>query len=126
MASTLASSHISGFAPTADSKKARQFYEGTLGLTFEHEDEYVIVFRTDHAMIVMHKLKELQPAHYTVMGWEVADIKKTVSGLTDSGVVFEKYKWMQQDDLGIWKTPADGSVAWFKDPDGNILSVSQK
>ena len=59
------------------------------------------------------------------MGWEVADIKKTVSGLTDSGVVFEKYAWMQQDELGIWNTPAGGRVAWFKDPDGNILSVSQ-
>ena len=55
----LASSHITGFAPTTDSQKARQFYEGKLGLTFEHEDEYVIVFRTDQAMIVMHKLKDL-------------------------------------------------------------------
>lgn len=122
----LASSSMSGFAPTKDSKKARHFYEGLLGLRFVHEDEYVIVFRTDHSMIVMHKLEKLEPAHYTVLGWEVADIKKTVSFLTDRGVVFERYGWMQQDDLGIWKTPPGGSLAWFKDPDGNILSVSQK
>lgn len=122
----LASSHLSGFAPTTDSKKARQFYEGALGLQFVHEDEYVIVFRTDLAMIVMHKLKELQPAQYTVLGWEVEDLRKTVLFLTDRGVVFERYQWMQQDELGIWKTPSGSSVVWFKDPDGNILSISQK
>ena len=77
-------------------------------------------------MIVMHKLEKLEPAHYTVLGWEVEDIRKTVSFLTDRGVVFERYEWMEQDDLGIWKTPPGGSLAWFKDPDGNILSVSQK
>jgi hypothetical protein len=89
------------------------------------DNEYVIVFRTDHAMIVMHKLKKFEPAQYTVLGWEVEDIRETVSFLTGRGVQFEKYQWMQQDDLGIWKTPDGGSVAWFKDLDGNILSVSQ-
>jgi predicted enzyme related to lactoylglutathione lyase len=116
---------MSGFAPTTDSRKARSFYEGALGMAFVQENDYVIVFRTEHAMIVMHKLKEFEPAHYTVLGWEVEDIRNTIAILKGRGIVFERYGWMEQDNLAIWKSPDGASVAWFKDPDGNILSVSQ-
>ena len=66
------------------------------------------------------------PAPATILGWEVEDIEQTISNLTKRGVVFERYAWMDQDALGIWKTPDGGKVAWFKDPDGNILSVGQE
>ena len=120
----LASSRINGFFPTKDSKKAREFYEGVLGLAFVSENEYVATFRGETTMIVAQKVQEFVPERRTILGWEVTDIKKAVSFLTGKGVVFEKYSWMEQDELGIWKSP-DGKVAWFKDPDGNVLSVSE-
>jgi len=74
--------------------------------------------------IIAQRVKEFVPIAGTVLGWEVKDIENVVSVLRKRGVVFEKYEGMEQDDHGIWKSPA-GKVAWFKDPDGNILSVSE-
>ena len=93
-------------------------------MTFITENRFVMLFRAEDADITVQKMDEFQPAPYTVLGWQVEDIRKTVSDLAGKGVVFEKYEWMEQDNFGIWKSP-DASVAWFKDPDGNVLSVSQ-
>ena len=120
----LASSRLNGFFPTKDAAKARRFYEGILGLTFESENEYVAVFRSGENMIIAQKVKEFVPVPQTILGWEVRDIKKVVTFLAEKGVAFERYGYMEQDELGIWKSP-DGKVAWFKDPDGNVLSVSE-
>lgn len=120
----LASSSMNGFVPTKDAKKARSFYEGVLGFPFAYENEFVIVFRGKDGMILAQKVETFSPAPYTILGWEVEDIKKVVSLLSQKGVEFEKYAWVEQDKLGIWKGPA-GKVAWFKDPDGNTLSVSE-
>ena len=120
----LASSPMNGFVPTRDARKARSFYEGILGLPFEYENQFVTVFRGKDTMIIAQKVEEFSPAPYTILGWEVEDIKKVVSLLSQKGVVFEKYAWMVQDELWIWESPA-GKVAWFKDPDGNTLSVSE-
>jgi catechol 2,3-dioxygenase-like lactoylglutathione lyase family enzyme len=119
----LTSSRLNGFIPTKDTKKARSFYEGVLGLTFAEENEYVAVFRSGNNMIVAQKMDKFEPAQRTILGWEVENIREAVSFLTKRGVVFERYPWAQQDELGIWKSP-QGEVAWFKDPDGNVLSVS--
>jgi hypothetical protein len=70
-------------------------------------------------------VKEVVPAPYTVLGWDVRDITAIVRGLAAAGVVFERYAWLQQDELGIWSAPSGTKVAWFKDLDGNVLSVSQ-
>jgi hypothetical protein len=64
-------------------------------------------------------------AGYTVLGWKVPDAASAVKALTQAGVVFERYEGMPQDELGIWTAPGGTKVAWFKDPDGNVLSVSQ-
>jgi len=119
----LASFPINGFVQTTDTKRSRAFYVGVLGLTFVTENEYVAVFRNGESMIVAQKVDEFEPAHSTVLGWEVSDIAGTVQSMTKAGVVFQRYDWMQQDELGIWDSP-DSRVAWFKDPDGNVLSVS--
>lgn len=121
----LAASKIIGFVPTSDSKRARAFYEGQLGLEFVSDDPYALVVKTHSAMIRIAKAQDFKPAPYTVLGWEVAEIKIIVAGLKERGVIFEKYPFIQDQELGIWSAPGGGKVAWFKDPDGNVLSVSQ-
>jgi len=120
----LASFPMNNFFPTKNAEKARRFYEGVLGLTFVSENPFVATFRSGQTTIVAQKMKQFEPVPYTILGWEVKNIEQTVSFLTKSGVVFERFSGMEQDDLGIWKSP-EGKVAWFKDPDGNTLSVSE-
>ncbi len=120
----LASSKIIGFIPTKDSSKAREFYEGKLGFDFVGDDQFALVVRAGETMVRIAKAQDFTPAPYTVMGWEVANIEETVAWLQKRGVAFEKYPWMQ-DSSGIWAAPGGDKVAWFKDPDGNVLSVSQ-
>ena len=76
-------------------------------------------------MIRIAKTPDFTPAPYTVMGWEVGDIGAVARWLAGRGVAFEKYPFVQDRELGIWTTPNGDKVAWFKDPDGNVLSVSQ-
>lgn len=121
----LASSKIIGFVPTKDSAKARDFYEGRLGFQFVSDDQFALVMKAGETMIRIAKARDFTPAIYTVMGWEVKDIEKIVAWLAGRGVVFEKYPFVQDQKHGIWTTPNGDKVAWFKDPDGNVLSVSQ-
>ena len=115
---------VNGFVRISDPQRSRRFYEQTLGLAFDYENPYVMVFRSGNTQIIAQIVKEFAPVAATVLGWEVKDIENVVSALRKDGVVFEKYEGMDQDELGIWTSPA-GKVAWFKDPDGNILSVSE-
>ena len=121
----LASSKVIGFVPTKDSKQARSFYEDKLGFQFVSDDQFALVMNAGGTMIRVAKAKDFTPAPYTVLGWEVTDIAAVVAWLTGRGVVFEKYPFIQDQKLGIWTTPGGDKVAWFKDPDGNVLSVSQ-
>ena len=121
----LGASRISGFFRTTDSKRARNFYEGVLGLECLSENEYVLVFRSHHSTVIGQKLEEFSPLPSTVLGWEVADLEKAAMGLAQHGVVFERYPWMEQDKLGIWTSPDGHKMAWFKDPDGNVLSLGE-
>jgi catechol 2,3-dioxygenase-like lactoylglutathione lyase family enzyme len=124
----LSSSPIIGFIPTRDADRARAFYEGTLGLEFIADDGFALVFRSGQNMIRIARTAEFTPAPFTILGWEVADIVAEVTALTAAGVAFARYPFLppdQVDDLGIWTTPTADKVAWFQDPDGNTLSVSQ-
>jgi catechol 2,3-dioxygenase-like lactoylglutathione lyase family enzyme len=121
----LAANKVIGFVPTQDSAKAREFYEGKLGFQFVSDDPFALVMRSGETMIRVSKAKDFTPAPYTILGWEVKDIEAVVRWLTSRGVVFEKYPFVQDQDLGIWTAPSGDRVAWFKDPDGNVLSVSQ-
>jgi catechol 2,3-dioxygenase-like lactoylglutathione lyase family enzyme len=115
---------LNGFLRITDPARARHFYEGVLGLTFDYENDYVSVFRSGDTMIIAQRMKEVVAIPSTVLGWEVKDIEKVVTYLRGRGVAFEKYPLRDQDSLGIWRSPA-GKVAWFKDPDGNVLAVSE-
>ena len=121
----LSSSKLVGFVPTKDSQKARAFYEGKLAFHFVSDDQFALVMRAGDTMIRIAKAQDFTPAPYTVLGWEVQDIDAIVRWLTQRGVVFEKYPFVQDRELGIWTTPGGDKVAWFKDADGNVLSVSQ-
>lgn len=113
------------FIATRDAARARPFYENVLGLRFISEDQFALVFDMNDIMLRVVTVDDLKPQPFTVLGWKVADIIKAVSTLKEKGVTFERYKWMRQDPLGIWTAPEGAKVAWFKDPDGNVLSVSQ-
>lgn len=121
----LGATDIIAFVPTADSAKARGFYEGLLGLRFVSDDGFALVFSANGIMIRVVKAQQFTPVQYTILGWQVKEIEKVVAGLQERGVQFERYGFFKQDDLGIWTTPSGDKVAWFKDPDGNTLSVSE-
>lgn len=113
------------FVATQDAKKAREFYEKTLGLNFVSGDEFALVFELGGTMLRVQKVEQVNPRSYTVLGWNVADIRKEIAGLVKRGVRFARYEGLAQDNLGIWSAPSGAKVAWFNDPDGNILSLTQ-
>jgi len=121
----LGTTNIIAFVPTQDPEKARAFYEGVLGLRFVKDDGFALVFDANGIMIRVAKAPEFKPAQFTIPGWQVSEIENVVRGLQKKGVRFEIFGFFKQDDLGIWTAPTGDKVAWFKDPDGNILSVSQ-
>jgi catechol 2,3-dioxygenase-like lactoylglutathione lyase family enzyme len=121
----LGSSKIVAFAPTQDYKRARSFYEGVLGLRFVSEDRFALVLDAGGIMVRISKVPDFKPQQFTILGWEASNIEAMVSGLEKRGVHFERYGLPGQDELGIWTAPNGDKVAWFKDPDGNVLSVSQ-
>lgn len=118
--------NIVAFVPTRDSGKARAFYEGLLGLRFIKDDGFALVLDANGIMVrVSTVAPEFKPAQFTILGWQVTDLEKIVTGLQQKGVKVERFGFFEQDELGIWTAPTGDKVAWFKDPDGNILSVSQ-
>ena len=121
----LQSSKIMAFVATADTRRARAYYEGTLGLRLLNDEPFALVFDANGTMLRIAKVGKLTPAAYTVLGWQVGDIRAMVPELKKRGVVFEVIRGFEQDDLGVWTAPDGTKVAWFKDPDGNTLSVTQ-
>ena len=121
----LAKFPIVAFVATSDASRAKAFYGGVLGLPLISEDEFAVAFDAHGTMLRVAIVGDVVLAPYTVLGWGVADIAATVRGLAAAGVQFERYPWMKQDKIGIWSAPSGAKVAWFKDPDGNVLSVSQ-
>ena len=121
----LESGKMAGFLATSDYDKAREFYEGKLGFAFVSLDQYALVMEVGGHSIRISKIPDFAPRQGTVLGWEVANIEAVARWLRDRGVPPEKYPFAQDQELGIWTAPGGTRVAWFKDPDGNILSVSQ-
>ncbi len=121
----LASMNMIGFLLTKDYEKARAFYEGNLGFEFMSLDQFALVMQAGKSMIRIVKVPTFTPLQSTVLGWQVGDIEVMVDWLTNRGVAFEKYPFVQDKERGIWSAPGGSKIAWFKDPDGNVLSVSE-
>lgn len=113
------------FLATANAEQSRAFYERVLGLTFVADEPPALVFRVGDAMLRIQKVERVQAAPYTALGWAVSDIRRTVQDLSAAGVVFQRYDGMNQDGDGIWHAPSGAFVAWFRDPDGHVLSLTQ-
>jgi len=121
----LGSQKLVAFVATLDPSRAKEFYRDTLGLPLVREDQFALVFDAAGIMLRVTPVQELVAAKYTVLGWQVRDIVRTAKDLQKAHVTLERYPGMQQDELGIWSSPNGARVAWFKDPDGNTLSITQ-
>jgi catechol 2,3-dioxygenase-like lactoylglutathione lyase family enzyme len=113
------------FAATTQPEVATKFYRDVLGLKLVQDTPFALVFDAHGTMLRVQKVQSVTPAGYTVLGWEVDDIGASAGGLTKKGVCFERYEGLPQDASGVWTTPDGSKVAWFKDPDGNTLSLTQ-
>lgn len=113
------------FLITTHAEAALVFYRDKLGLSFLRDDGFALVFNMDGVMLRVGKTEQFTPASHTVLGWEVKDIDAEVEMLAARGIAFEHYPNMGQDKRGICTFPNGDKVAWFKDPDGNVLSLSQ-
>ncbi len=124
----LASADLVAFVPTRDPEKSRRFYEQTLGLEFVSEDPFALVFRANGVTIRIANVSsvaDFKPAPFTILGWHVASAEAAAQALHERGIECERFAGMTQSALGIWRSPSGAQVAWFKDPDGNILSITQ-
>ena len=118
-------SEVIAFVGSTDLSQARVFYEQTLGLRVIEQNDFACVFYTNGTMLRVTAVAEVARAGYTVLGWRVSDIAAMVRGLAAKGVVFLRFDGMDQDERGVWTTPGGDKVAWFADPDGNVLSLTQ-
>jgi catechol 2,3-dioxygenase-like lactoylglutathione lyase family enzyme len=121
----LNSSRIISFIPTLDIEKAREFYENKLGLHLRQKIEGSLIFDVNNALIKISQVQELPPSLYTIFGWDVQNIRKEMKLLKSKGIKFKRIKGLVQDEYKIWAAPDGSEVAWFKDPDGNYLSLTE-
>jgi catechol 2,3-dioxygenase-like lactoylglutathione lyase family enzyme len=120
----LGKSPLTAFLATTNPERAKAFYTATLGLRLVEDDQFALVFDAAGVPLRIQKVDAVHPHPFTSLGWRVHGIRRVVSSLTKRGVVFERYPFMDQDEHGVWLAPSGTSVAWFKDPDGNLLSLS--
>jgi catechol 2,3-dioxygenase-like lactoylglutathione lyase family enzyme len=120
----LGTSKLIASAATRDAERAKEFYADVLGLTFVAEEPWAVVFDANGVMLRIQKV-ELPRVEHTILGWEVKDIRATMDHLRKRGVAFQRYEYLQQDAHGVWIAPNGAKIAWFKDPDGNTLSLTQ-
>jgi catechol 2,3-dioxygenase-like lactoylglutathione lyase family enzyme len=122
----LANSPIVAFVPTQDALRARAFYENTLGLRFVSDDNFAIVMDANGIVLRITRVGKFTPLPFTVLGWEVQDFDSAVAQISAQGVEFSRFGFLDQSDNGVWTAPGGvAKVAWFLDPDGNMLSLSQ-
>jgi catechol 2,3-dioxygenase-like lactoylglutathione lyase family enzyme len=120
------SAKVMTFVVTMGRERAKGFYRDTLGFRVTHEDDFAVVFDLDGVMLRISEDRDFKPQPHTILGWEVPDIRAAVTTLRHKGVAFNRYDGLAQDEFGIWASP-DGTaqVAWMRDCDGNVLSLTQ-
>ncbi len=113
------------FIATSDAQKSREFYERVLGLRFVSQDAFALVFESNGQVLRIQRVQQVDPHGYTSLGWLVVDIRKSVRELSQHGVTFMRYHGLTQDEDAIWSSPNGSKIAWFADPDNNVLSLTQ-
>ena len=124
----LGNADLIAFVPTRDPQKSRRFYEQTLGLELISEDPFALVFSANGAVLRIANVstvEDFRPAPFTILGWRVSSAECAVRALCEKGIESERFPGMHQNALGIWHSPSGAQVAWFKDPDGNMLSITE-
>jgi hypothetical protein len=121
----LANKRIIAIVATMNADVAKLFYTEKLGLKIISEDNFAVAFDANGIMLRLTRVQKLEPAPYTALGWQVDNIHDAINDLVKKGVKFEKYDFFKQDESGVWTAPDKTQVAWFKDPDGNLLSLTQ-
>lgn len=121
----LGSATLTALVGTMKPEAAKAFYADTLGLKFINDDSYAMVFEGKNARIRVSRVPGVTPAAYAVLAFDVADIEQAIDGLAAKGVVFARFGFFVQDARGVWTAPDGTKVAWFHDPDLNLLSLVQ-
>lgn len=120
-----ASGDVVAFVATTDMNRAAVFYEDVIALRLIIREPTALVFDSNGTMLRVSKVDELAPAQYTVLGWSVDDVYRSIIDLMGKGIIFEYFEMLEQDEYGVCAFPNGDRVAWFKDPDGNMLSITQ-
>ena len=121
----LASASAIAFLPSTDLDRSRRFFSGTLGLVVEDVTPFACVLRAGTTMLRVTKVDDLRVQPFSVFGWQVPEIRAVAGQLTAAGVECLRYDGVDQDEDGVWTTPGGDLVAWFHDPDGSTLSLTQ-
>jgi catechol 2,3-dioxygenase-like lactoylglutathione lyase family enzyme len=121
----LADKELKAFVPTVKPGEAKLFYRDILGLQLLSKDDYALEFNANGVLLRVIIVPELKPHPFTALGWNVGDMAAIIQALNKKGVFCEKYGFLEQDELGIWTAPGGAKVAWFTDPDGNVLSLTE-
>jgi catechol 2,3-dioxygenase-like lactoylglutathione lyase family enzyme len=121
----LTNAAVMSFIPTRDFACARTFYVDLLGLTPVSQDDFALEVASGATHIRITKVEEFTPFPFTLLGWRVPDVLSAVRALAEKGVIFERYHFLQQDEDDIWVAPGGTKIAWFRDPEGNTLSLSE-
>jgi len=122
----LSDASFTGFLGATDLPRSRAFFAGVLGLAVVSVDAFALVLRAPNGVIRVTQVERAAGAPYTVLGWNVPDLEAAVRALAGRGLVFTRYPGMAQDELGIWTAPSGSRIAWFRDPDDNVLSIAQQ
>jgi catechol 2,3-dioxygenase-like lactoylglutathione lyase family enzyme len=121
----LVANQVVGFVPALDLDRARKFYEGTLGLRIYDGDPFALHVAAGGVPVRIARVESLQPQPFTILGWNVRSISREIDGLVKRGVKFERFATMPQDARGVWTAPGGAKVAWFRDSEGNLLSITE-
>ncbi|MEM6900774.1 MAG: VOC family protein [Pseudomonadota bacterium] len=114
------------FVPVADGDRAKLFYGDVLGLTLLEDTPFAVVFKVPGGTLRLAKTPNFAPQPFSLISWVVDDIEAEMSALSAKGIVFEFFEGLPQDEIGVWTVPHGAKVCWFKDPDGNLLSLTQQ
>ena len=125
MAAVLRGARPTAFVSTIDPARARRFYEDILRLDFVADEGFALVFDLAGTMLRVTRVEQHQPQPFTILGWRVPDVATAIDQLAGRGLRFERFAGLDQDDRGVWRSPSGARIAWFKDPDGNLLSLSE-